>query len=225
VHSLCGPLRRAIDGIVPDRLDFCRQTCIHSAASRRPATTNAGEAEEQGVLLVGVLAVLPPGPRLDRAQYAPGLPQRQVAAEQQFDEDQAVGVTDPDVQRAPDECRTLIEQRARASAELALKHRQPWINQLGSPQASQMHVSIGRNWLRPSGRTESAGTFTTETSSASRQHCRPGGRSTQRSRCRKPGPHPAPSAEWRTHSRARAPIGAGVGSRAMRRRRCEGALA
>ncbi|MHB8188424.1 MAG: MobF family relaxase, partial [Dermatophilaceae bacterium] len=47
----------------------------------------------------------------------------------------AVGVCDPDMERALEDRRALIEQRARALTLSAFEQRQPWVLQLGRPPA------------------------------------------------------------------------------------------
>jgi conjugative relaxase-like TrwC/TraI family protein len=54
-------------------------------------------------------------------------------------------VTDPDMKRALDERRALIEQRAREVALTAVEHRQPWTRKLGKPPANP---TMREAWLR-----------------------------------------------------------------------------
>ena len=56
-----------------------------------------------------------------------------------------VGVTDPDVEQALQERRTLIEQRARSVTMTALEDRQPWTLQFGRPPADPVRRE---DWLR-----------------------------------------------------------------------------
>ena len=83
--------------------------------------------------------------RVDRWIQASGQ-ERRVAA------DRIVGlfprlswVRDPDMARALDERRTLIERRAREAATLAVENRQPWAAQLGSPPPDPFRREL---WLR-----------------------------------------------------------------------------
>jgi hypothetical protein len=55
------------------------------------------------------------------------------------------GVTDPDMARALDDRRALIEQRARQVATTAVENRQPWAAQLGCPPSDPVRREL---WLR-----------------------------------------------------------------------------
>ncbi|HEY8654605.1 MAG TPA: AAA family ATPase, partial [Dermatophilaceae bacterium] len=56
-----------------------------------------------------------------------------------------VGVTDPDMERALQERRALIEQRTRSLTMTALEDRQPWALQFGWPPADPVRLE---DWLR-----------------------------------------------------------------------------
>ena len=83
--------------------------------------------------------------RVDRWIQASS-PQRRVAADRIVGLfPRLCGVTDADMARALDDRQTLIEQRAREAVSTAVKNRQPWAAQLGSPPSDPVRREV---WLR-----------------------------------------------------------------------------